>query len=85
MLPMGRGNTRMPSEGNSVQGQAGKGVGKGGKNGSKNGNLTPAGRLQKKTTKNCGAVGVVDASFAFLLLLSLSDPSSWFSVLDRSL
>lgn len=85
---MGRGNTRMPSEGNSVQGQAGNGVGKGGKNGSKNGNLTPAGRLptKKNTTKNCGAVGVVDASFAFLLLLSLSDPSSWFSVLDsRSL
>lgn len=67
MLPMGRGNTRMPSEGNSVQGQAGKGVGKGGKNGSKNGNLTPAGRLptKKNTTKNCGAVGVVDAKFCF--------------------
>ena len=44
--PLDRG-TRMP-EGNSVQGQPGKGVGKGGKNGSKNGNLTPAGRAKQR-------------------------------------
>ncbi len=71
--PLDRG-TRMP-EGNSVQGQPGKGVGKGGKNGSKNGNLTPAGRTNEELW------GLL-MQVCFLLLCLISDPSSWFSGLD---